>query len=149
MIAIGCAGSTPAAAAPADPSGLWLTKGGGSIIKIAPCGTFYCGALVWLKNPNDAGGKPKTDRLNEDARKRGRPMTGIDILLNLAPETDHWRGQAYNPEDGKTYDITFKLVTDKMAGDKAEIEGCVLKFLCKTDSLTRTQTIPKNGPVQP
>ena len=76
-------------------------------------------------------------------------MIGIDILLNLAPEKDHWRGKAYNPEDGKTYEVTFRLVTDRGAGDKAEIEGCVLKFLCKTDTLTRTQTIPKTVMLQP
>lgn len=128
----------PAAHAKDDPSGLWLTNGGGSIIKIAPCGKNLCGALVWLKEPTDAAGKPKIDRLNEDPSKRSRPMIGIGILIDLEPQSDHWRGKAYNPKDGKTYDITFKI-----SGDKAEVEGCVMKILCATDSFTRAQSIPK------
>ncbi|MEJ0095820.1 MAG: DUF2147 domain-containing protein [Methylocella sp.] len=141
--------ATPAAATPDDPSGLWFTKNNGSIIKIAPCAAFYCGALVWLKEPNDPDGKPRSDKYNEDPAKRGQPMIGIELLIDLAPEKDHWRGKAYNPEDGKTYDITFKTITDKTPGDKAEIEGCILKILCKTDVFTRTQAIPKSVPAKP
>ncbi len=150
-----CAGPdiAPALAAPAtmpdDPSGLWFTKNDGSIIKIAPCAAFYCGAVVWLKEPNDPDGKPRSDKFNEDLTKRGRPMIGIELLIDLAPEKDHWRGKAYNPEDGKTYDITFKTITDKVPGDKAEIEGCILKILCKTDTFIRTQAIPKSAPAKP
>jgi uncharacterized protein (DUF2147 family) len=129
-----------AMAAPEDPAGLWLTKGGGSIIKIAPCGKFMCGALIWLKEPVDAAGKPKSDTLNEDAAKRGRPMIGIGILLDLEPEKDHWRGKAYNPKDGKTYDITFKAFAEK-----AEVEGCMMKILCQTDTFIRTQSVPKTA----
>lgn len=139
FVAIMCAGwmLTPAQAAGPDPSGLWFTKGNGSIIKIAPCGSFYCGALIWLREPNDSNGQPKTDRLNEDESKRGRPLLGINILINLAAEKDHWRGKAYNPEDGKTYDITMKVLDDK-----AELQGCILKILCQTNLLTRTASVP-------
>jgi uncharacterized protein (DUF2147 family) len=155
-LSFACAGSggsptlaAPATGGPEDPSGLWFTKNDGSIIKIAPCGAFYCGALVWLKEANDVDGKPKSDQFNEDSAKRGRPMVGIKLLIDLAPEKDRWRGKAYNPEDGKTYDITFKTVTDKVPGDKAEIEGCIMKILCKTDTFTRTQTIPKSAQAKP
>lgn len=136
----------PALAAPADPSGLWWTKSNGSIIKIAPCAKLYCGTLVWLKEPYQADGTAKTDIANEDASKRARPVIGIDILIDLKPEGDRWQGQAYNPEDGKTYDVSFKVVT---GGDTAEIKGCVLKFLCKTETFTKAQAIPKTLAVQP
>lgn len=129
---------SPAAQAKDDPSGLWLTNGGGSVIKIGPCGKNLCGVLVWLKEPADTAGKPKIDRLNEDPSKRSRPMIGISILLDLEPQSDHWQGKAYNPKDGKTYDITFRT-----AGDKAEVEGCVMRILCATDTFVRTQSIPK------
>jgi uncharacterized protein (DUF2147 family) len=132
--------SFEASAAADDPAGLWLTKGGGSIIKIAPCGKFMCGSLVWLKEPLDGAGKPKTDHLNEDAAKRGRAMIGIGILLDLEAEKGHWRGKAYNPKDGKTYDITFKA-----SAEKAEVEGCVMKVLCATDTFVRTQSVPKTA----
>src|SRR5262245_16445718 len=44
----------------ADPSGTWLTQGGNSRVKIADCGGALCGTIIWLKEPNDEGGKPKT-----------------------------------------------------------------------------------------
>ena len=134
---------SPAIAAPDSPAGLWFTANDESIIKIAPCGENFCGALIWLKEPDGPDGKPKSDGLNEDPAQRGKPMIGLQILSNLTADQDHWRGKAYNPQDGKTYDITFKVIPDRAAGDKAEIEGCVLKFLCKTDVFTKTQTMPK------
>jgi uncharacterized protein (DUF2147 family) len=133
----------PAAAAPDSPVGLWFTANEGSIIKIAPCGEDFCGALIWLKEPDGPDGKPKSDTLNEDSAERGKPLIGLEILRDLSADYDRWCGKAYNPEDGKTYDITFKVVPGKAAADKAEIEGCVLKILCKTDVFTRTQAVPK------
>ncbi len=141
-----CLNTGLAAAAPDSPAGLWFTQNEESIIKIAPCGDDFCGALVWMKEPDGADGKPKADTLNEDSAKRGKPLIGLEILKDLSADTDHWRGKAYNPEDGKTYDITFKVVAP---GDKAEIEGCILKILCKTDVFTRTQTVPKTAPPAP
>ena len=133
----------PAIAAPDSPAGLWFTANDELVIKIAPCGENFCGALIWLKEPEGPEGKPKSDSLNEDPAQRGKPMIGLQILRNLTADQDHWRGKAYNPQDGKTYDITFKVIPDQVAGDKAEIEGCVLKILCKTDVFTKTQTVPK------
>jgi uncharacterized protein (DUF2147 family) len=139
------AGSTlPAAAAPVDPSGLWWTHNNESIIKIAPCKTFYCGTLVWLKEPTE-NGKRKVDDLNQDASKRGRPMVGIELLIDLAPDKERWRGKAYNPDDGKTYDVTFKVSTSKVPNDTGEIEGCIFRIFCKSETFTRAQAIPLQG----
>jgi uncharacterized protein (DUF2147 family) len=141
--------SSQAWPAPTDPAGLWSTKDDESIIKIAPCGTNYCGTLVWLKEPNEPNGKPKLDHYNKDKTKRTRPMVGIDLLLDLAADGDHWRGKAYNPEDGETYDITFKVDAGSKGpgpGDKAEIEGCLMRILCKTENFTRAPAIPLPNP---
>jgi uncharacterized protein (DUF2147 family) len=135
-----------AAAAPDSPAGLWFTQHEASIIKVAPCGDDFCGALVWMKEPDGADGNPKVDSLNEDPAKRGKPLIGLQILRDLSADSDHWRGKAYNPEDGKTYDITFKVVPP---GDTADIEGCILKILCKTDVFTRTQALPKPAAPSP
>jgi uncharacterized protein (DUF2147 family) len=137
-----------AQAAPPDPTGLWSTKDDKSIIEISPCGPFYCGILVWLEEPNDIAGKPKTDHENEDESLRDRPLLGVQLLTDLAPEKNHWHGKAYNPEDGKTYDITFKPAAGKAIGDKAEIRGCVLKFLCQSETFTRVLALP-NGVAAP
>lgn len=131
-----------AEAAPPDPTGLWLTKDDESIIEIVPCGDFYCGTLVWLKEPTDKAGKPKTDTANEDESLRDRLLVGLQVLIDLAPEKSHWRGKAYNAEDGKTYDITFKPAPGKVVGDKAEIRGCVLKVFCQSETFTRVEALP-------
>lgn len=130
------------AAPPIDPSGLWSTKDDESIIQIAPCQTLYCGTLVWLKEPNESNGKPKLDDQNKDPAKRTRPLIGIELLIDLTADKDRWRGTAYNSEDGKFYDITFKVTTTKVPNDTGEIEGCILKILCRTEIFTRTQAIP-------
>lgn len=137
-----CMVATSALAAPNDPSGLWSTKDDESIIEIAPCGESYCGTLVWLKEPHETDGTPKADTLNEDETLRGRPLVGIVLLTELVPEKTKWRGKAYNADDGKTYEITFKPGPSKEPGEKAEIEGCILKILCQSETFTRVETIP-------
>jgi uncharacterized protein (DUF2147 family) len=144
-----CIASTSALAAPNDPTGLWSTKDDESIIEIAPCGESYCGTLVWLKEPNETDGTPKADALNEDETLRGRPLVGIVLLTELAPEKTKWRGKAYNADDGKTYEITFKPGPSKAPGEKAEIEGCILKILCQSETFTRIETIPGMEPAPP
>lgn len=141
-------GLSLAAAAPKSPAGLWFTANQRSVVRIAPCGEDFCGVVTWMKEPNGPDGKPKIDRLNEDPAKRGKPVLGLEILQNLAVADDHWRGKAYNPEDGKTYDITFKVISDD-SGERAELEGCVLKILCKTEVFTRAQSVPKSAPPSP
>jgi uncharacterized protein (DUF2147 family) len=139
-----------ALAAPPDPSGLWSTKDDNSVIEIGPCGNnLYCGKLVWLEEPNDKAGVPKTDRENEDESLRDRALLGLTLLIDLAPEKNHWRGKAYNPEDGKTYDITFKPAPGKVVGDKAEIRGCVMKIFCQSETFTRIAALPDGAAVPP
>ena len=136
---------TLASAVPLDPSGLWFTKGDASIIRIAPCGTNFCGKLAWLKEPKQSDGSPKLDKNNKDASKQTRPMLGLDLLLDLTADEDHWAGKAYNPEDGKVYDITFKVdePKGKPASDTAEIRGCILRYLCKSETFKRAVEIPR------
>ena len=116
-----------------DPSGLWLTEDGTAKIKIAKCGANVCGSVAWLKEPNDTSGKPKVDRNNTDATKRGRPIIGVPIVLAMKPDgADKWSGQIYNAEDGKTYNGSLTL-----AGNTLQVQGCVSVF-CKTKTWTRT-----------
>ena len=136
--------SAVAQAAPV-PDGIWYTKGEESIIKVHPCGAdadALCGTLVWLKEPTEADGSPKVDKLNRDPAKKNKPMVGLDILLNMKVADDHWKGKAYNPEDGKLYDITFSPKED----DTADLRGCVLGFLCQTEQFTRAKEVPGGDP---
>ena len=55
----------------ADPFGTWYTEARTARSASANCGGALCGALVWLKEPNDpATGRPKTDKNNADASKQ-------------------------------------------------------------------------------
>jgi uncharacterized protein (DUF2147 family) len=122
--------------ASADPVGTWLTEGGRSRVRVGPCGGALCGTVVWLKEPDDPDtGKPKADKKNSDASKRGRPLIGVAILLNAKPNgTNKWAGQVYNAEDGKTYDGTLTEVSPT----SLKLEGCALAgFICKSQSWTR------------
>ena len=118
-----------------DPSGTWLTEGGKSRVRIADCGGAICGNIVWLKEPNDDAGKPKTDQNNADASKRNRPIIGVGIVLSMKPSgTDKWAGQVYNAEDGKTYSGSVTLT----GTNSLKLEGCALGGLvCKSQTWTR------------
>ena len=131
LAALAAATSTSFAA---DPTGTWLSQDGDSKIKITHCGQAICGNLAWLKQPNDANGKPKLDANNADAGKRNRPVLGVPVILGMKPDgADKWSGQVYNAEDGKTYSGSFTLA----GANKAEIKGCVA-IICKTRTWTRS-----------
>lgn len=117
----------------ADPAGTWTAAEGKSRVKISRCGANLCGSVVWLREPNDAGGKPKTDIHNVDAALRGRPIIGIQVLQSLAPAGEAWSGRIYNAEDGKTYSASFKLQGD----NSAQVQGCVAVVFCKSQVWTR------------
>jgi uncharacterized protein (DUF2147 family) len=146
-----------APAAPTDPTGYWSTKDDESIIRIGPCtppagttatpGTplVYCGTIVWLKEPLEKG-VPKVDNLNTDPAKRGRAIIGMEVFSDFVADSDHWKGKAYNSDDGKTWDVTFKVQPDKVNGDKAEITGCLVWPLCQSETFTKVQTVPGGDP---
>lgn len=134
---------------PIPPTGIWYTDGDESIIKVHPCASdasTYCGTMVWLKEPTESDGSPKLDKLNKDPAKKNKPLIGLDILVHMKADDDHWTGKAYNPEDGKLYDVTFKVKTDKEENDQADLRGCILRFLCKTETFNRAKEVPGGDP---
>ena len=144
--------STFALATPIAPDGIWYTKDDESIIRVKPCVDTpdqFCGTLVWLKEPTETDGSAKLDKLNKDPAKKDKPMVGLELLLGMKADEDHWTGKAYNPEDGKFYDITFKVKTDKADNDQADLRGCILGFLCQTETFTRAKDVPGGEPALP
>jgi uncharacterized protein (DUF2147 family) len=120
----------------ADPLGSWYTEGSESRVRISKCGEALCGALVWLKEPNDPiTHRPKTDKENADAQKRKRPLIGAKIVLGLKPSStpDQWKGEVYNPKDGNTYTGYFTMT----GTDTAILKGCAFGFICKSQTWTR------------
>ncbi len=126
--------TTPALAA--DPMGTWYTADKDSQVRITNCGGAICGALVWLKEPNDpATGKPKLDKNNADASKQSRPLLGVQIVLGMKPNGPNaWSGNVYNASDGKTYTGSFTMTSD----NSADLKGCVL-IICKSQTWTRAK----------
>jgi uncharacterized protein (DUF2147 family) len=137
LTSIVAAATAPAFAA--DPLGVWYTEGNESQVRIVNCGGALCGALIWLKEPNDPKtGKPKTDNENADASLRNRPLLGLEIVLGMKPSgtPDQWKGKVYNAKDGNTYTGYFTMT----GPDTAELKGCAFGFICKSQVWTRAKT---------
>ena len=113
----------------ADVTGLWSTVDDKSHVKIAPCGSKFCGTIVWLSEPDTPQGKPKIDANNTDKELKKRPILGLELLngFESVSKTKWDDGTIYNPEDGKTYSSTLTLSKP----GELEVEGCVMVF-CKT-----------------
>jgi uncharacterized protein (DUF2147 family) len=118
----------------ASIDGDWFTPKGGAKVHIASCGQKLCGAITWLKNPNDKTGQPAKDSYNPDPSLKSRQVIGIQIIRNMKPSGDgHWTGGSiYNPGDGKTYDS--KMMLDPSGALK--VQGCVA-IICVTQVWTR------------
>jgi uncharacterized protein (DUF2147 family) len=97
--------------AQADPSGTWLRENGNSRIRIAACGAALCGTIAWVKDPN------------------GPAKVGQKVFFDMKPSgASTWNGQAFNPEDGKTYSGTMTL-----SGNSLTTQGCVLGgIICRS-----------------
>ena len=120
----------------ADPLGTWFTADNESQVRIVNCSGAICGTLVWLKEPNDpATGQPKKDKHNADESKQGRPLLGVPIVLGMKANgtSGQWSGEVYNASDGKTYTGSFTMT----GPNTAELKGCVLSVICKSQSWTR------------
>ena len=136
------AGSSARAAGPMDPAGTWLTEDGRAKVRIEKCGADHaeiCGNVVWLKEPLDDNGHPKTDEKNPDPAKRSRSTLGMPLFVELKPDDEQvYSGEIYNAENGKNYDVTFKV--DK--ANDIKVKGCVLAVLCGSQHWSRVADLP-------
>jgi uncharacterized protein (DUF2147 family) len=134
LTAVAIASGTLAAHA-ADPNGVWLSEDGDVKMKVSACGGALCGAIAWLKDPNDESGRPKADKNNSDAAKRTRPLLGSLIMVGMKPDgANKWSGDIYNARDGKIYSGSFSLT----GPDSASLKGCLAIF-CQSKGWTRSR----------
>ncbi len=129
-------GQDPAAKLNQMALGVWADENGDSNIQITPCPSGLCGRVVWLKTPNDASGRPKTDNRNPDVALRTRPLVGLTIIAGLKPDSKSrsLRGRVYNADNGKMYDL---YLTPE--GPTMKVEGCLLSVLCDTQIWKRVR----------
>lgn len=96
----------------AVPQGVWLMDARVTV-QIYSCADLLCGRILWLQSPRDPQGQWDRDKKNPDPALRRRRLCGLTILWNLHPTSpQRWRsGWFYNPENGKTYNVTALLKT--------------------------------------
>jgi uncharacterized protein (DUF2147 family) len=120
-------GATVAAQA-APPDGTWLSESGKTKIKMAPCGSKYCGTIVWVQGPE------MKDVKNPDESKRSRNLVGLQMVYDMVPDGEGYKGSLYNYDDGKTY--TGKL---NLEGAKLKLSGCVFGgIICRSTEWSRS-----------
>jgi uncharacterized protein (DUF2147 family) len=109
-IAFSFSNGSNASTGPDDVLGIWLNATGKGQIQIFKQGNAYFGKLVWLKEPNDESGKPKTDKNNPDANLKSKPIWGLQILKGFQFDKDEWNGgKIYDPQNGKEYKCYMKM----------------------------------------
>ena len=125
-----------------DPVGTWLTEDGRAKIRTEHCGDSdekLCGFVVWMKDPLNDKGQPRTDIKNPDPAKRGRPSLGMEIMEGLkAEDKTHFAGEIYNADDGKKYNVTVGIEKPT----ELEVQGCLLRFLCGSQTWARVADLP-------
>ncbi|MCY1538126.1 hypothetical protein D9M68_736500 [compost metagenome] len=73
-------------------------------------GEKFFGKLIWLKEPYNEKGLPKTDIKNPDPKARTRPLLGLELLRDFIFENGKWTaGKIYDPKSGKTYSCILSL----------------------------------------
>ena len=116
-------GGRAGAAAPTDPSGTWLVEDGRARIRLERCGPSrdrLCGFIVWMKEPAD---------------KRARALLGHQLIMGLqATPEGQFAGEIYNAEDGKSYSVSLW----RDSADRLKLRGCLIKFLCQTQTWQQT-----------
>jgi uncharacterized protein (DUF2147 family) len=126
----------PASAQDPGILGVWWTKqnkGRVEIVKCAPPKQGLCGTIIWISEPNDAKGKPQTDRGNPNPTLRSRPIIGLPLFEGWREAgRNKWKGSVYSPEEAETYDN----LDITLAGDKLTLRGCVL-FVCDSETWNR------------
>ena len=105
----------PAMALSAVPQGVWLIDGTAAV-QVYDCAGLMCGRIVWLEVPRNSLGQLDRDKRNPDPALRQRQLCGLTTLRNLRPVgPNRWAdGAFYNPDDGKSYQVSAQLASDNV-----------------------------------
>ncbi len=117
-----------------DIVGIWMPSEGTSYIHIYKNdeNEKYYGRIVWLKEPNDESGKPKTD-------PDGNPTLKMVNLKDFIFEDGEWTdGTIYDPKSGNLYYCSIEMPKK----DKLDVRGSLDPFglVGRTDVWVRMKT---------
>jgi uncharacterized protein (DUF2147 family) len=119
-----CSFVTKSAAQAANAvTGIWKNGEGTAMVQIYEKSDKFYGKIVWLKIPNDANNKPKTDINNPNEKLQTRPLKGLENLIGFAYKGNGiWEdGTIYDPKNGNDYSCTMTLVDN----NTLEVRGYV------------------------
>ena len=101
----------------------WRNPGNSVHIRITPCGERVCGTVIWA-----------SDKAKADARKGGTTkLVGANLFREfreVAP--GKYKGRVFVPDMNRTFSGQMRIEGDSMIG-----KGCVLGFICKSQTWTR------------
>lgn len=117
--------------------GVWANGSNKGHIQIYKSAGKYYGRIVWLREPKDKEGKPKSDKHNPDPAKQTRPVMGMVVLRNFVYDDGEWNnGYIYNPSDGKEYKSYIKMNNT----NELSVRGYIgISLIGKTDTWTRVR----------
>ncbi|MGY2134847.1 DUF2147 domain-containing protein [Hymenobacter sp. HD11105] len=122
-----------------SPLGVWTNAEKKATFEIYKCGDKLCGKIVSLTVPNDpATGKPKTDSMNPDPKKRSNPRLGLVFLRDFEYDGENkWDdGTIYDPESGKTYSSYMKMQN----ANTMEVKGYIgISLIGRSQTWTRVK----------
>lgn len=124
--------AAPAAASPADITGLWSTGSEGGRVQIYRCGQALCGKVV---DASRLRGNPDLrDVRNSNPKLRDRRLKGLTVLQGFTGGPREWSGgSVYDPESG---DGASRAFLKLLPNGRLELKGCVAVF-CRTKTWTR------------
>ncbi len=121
------------------PIGMWMPEDEESKVEIFPCGDAMCGKVAWMLDGYDEDGNVLTDIHNPNPDLRKVPVLGLVIMTDIRPTEEEgvWRGEVYNPQDGRTYDFWLTVLSQS----EITIEGCGLyNLVCQTHTWSRVDS---------
>jgi uncharacterized protein (DUF2147 family) len=109
-------------------SGYWRFRETGEVVRFSPCGASFCRILVGLPR----GALQSKDEKNPNPALRSRNLCGLIVMSKLRKDgRAHWgSASGYNPQDGKSYNVSVTIETSKEMTMRASLKW--LKFLGQT-----------------
>ena len=118
--------------------GTWWNQEKTSKVQFYKQGDKLYGKVVWLKEPNDKDGKPRTDKLNPDEKLRSKPLMGLVFLKGFKQaNAKKWEdGEIYDPKNGKTYSCYMEVVSSTQINARGYIG---ISLIGRTTTFTKAE----------